>query len=155
MKTFFGAQLAKGDNKVDKIMTERLAQQIYETFGDDLLTVEKIFQNRNYSTKNLEKLPSDLESLVKKRKTELGYLKDDPRKLEFFKKIAKRMTSGLVEGMEASNIWIDYGDILEVEPDLKQVEILVEKGLSEGIIVRDGSLYRFSSSLLFKVFSSN
>lgn len=65
--------------------------------------------------------------------------------------IALRMTSGLVEGMEAANIWIDYGDILEIGSDPKTVELNLDKCLDEGLIVRDGSLYRFSSSSVFKV----
>lgn len=62
-----------------------------------------------------------------------------------------RMKSGLVEGMESSNIWIDYGDILELGSDPKSIEATVEKCLDEGLIVRDGSLYRFGSSVIFNL----
>ena len=96
-------------------MTERFAKQIYDTIGDDLQAVQKLLVGNEIRSGKIEKIPALLHSLSENKKKDLAYLKEDMRQYNFLLKIVLRMKSGLVDGMEASNIWIDYGDILEVE----------------------------------------
>lgn len=49
-------------------MTERLAKQMYDVFGDDLETIGTILAKRNFVGNNLEKIPTILNELLAKKK---------------------------------------------------------------------------------------
>jgi hypothetical protein len=87
------------------------------------------------------------ENMVK----DLEYLKGDEYRWKFLRGLAQRMTSGIVNKGEMKNIWLDYGEILEVFSDLKIAETTVQRCLNDNLLVKDGSLFRFASNYMFKI----
>jgi hypothetical protein len=102
------------NKNLDKIKVERLNKQIFDQTGDNFKFIQLLSENKNFKNFNNKNLLNLLKTHNHKGSESYQYVKSDPTKYSFLKNLAKRMTSGLINGENAKNIWLDYGDVIEV-----------------------------------------